>query len=96
MTYQQSVFKRYHSDKHLSEFLPTRWQQKSTGIDVEQNYVTVTLCIKLCCLATEAHACEHSSAHVSIIQYCDPSVCLSVCPSVCLMSIAHKRCILGL
>jgi len=24
-----------------------RWQQKSTGIDVEQNYVTVTLCIKL-------------------------------------------------
>ena len=22
--------------------LPTRWRQKSTGIDVEQNYVTVT------------------------------------------------------
>ena len=36
------VFKRYHSDKHFSEFLPARWQQKSTGIDVEQNYVTVT------------------------------------------------------
>jgi len=25
--------------------LLTRWRQKSTGIDVEQNYVTVTLCI---------------------------------------------------
>ena len=45
LTYQQSVFKRYHSDKHFLEFLPTRWRQKSTGIDMEQNYVTVTLCI---------------------------------------------------
>ena len=34
-------FKRYHSDKHFPEFLPTRWRQKSTGIDMEQNYVTV-------------------------------------------------------
>jgi len=25
------------------EFLPTRWRQKSTGIDTEQNYVNVTL-----------------------------------------------------
>jgi len=38
-------FKFYHSDKHFSEFLPTRWRQKLTGIDIEQNYVTVTLCI---------------------------------------------------
>ena len=30
------VSKRYHSDKHLSEFLPTRWRQKSTGIDEEK------------------------------------------------------------
>ena len=44
LTYRQSVFKRYHSDKHLSEFLPTRWRQKSTGKDMGQNYVTVTLC----------------------------------------------------
>jgi len=43
--YQQSVFKRSHSDKLFSEYLPARWWQKSTGIDVEQNYVTVTLCI---------------------------------------------------
>jgi len=34
---------RYHSVKHFSEFLPTRWQLKSTGIDKEQNDVTVTL-----------------------------------------------------
>jgi len=27
------------------EFIPTRWLRKSTGIDIEQNYVTVTLCI---------------------------------------------------
>ena len=45
LTYQQSAFKRYHSAKHFSEFLPTRWRQKSTGIDMEPNYVTVTLCI---------------------------------------------------
>ena len=25
--------------------LPTRWRQKSTGIDMKQNYVTITLCI---------------------------------------------------
>ena len=35
LTYQQSIFKRYHSDQHFSEFLPTRWRQKSTGIDTE-------------------------------------------------------------
>ena len=47
LTYQQSVFKCYHSDIHVhfSEFLTTRWWQKSTGIDIEQNYVTVTPCI---------------------------------------------------
>jgi len=27
--------------------LPTRWRQKSTGIDMEQNYVIVALCIKV-------------------------------------------------
>jgi len=42
-TYQQSVFKRYHSGKHFSEFLLTRWRQKSSGTDMEQNYVTVIL-----------------------------------------------------
>jgi len=30
----------------VSNILPTRWRQKSTGIDMEQSYVTVTLCIK--------------------------------------------------
>ena len=47
LTYQQSVFKRYHSDNHFSEFLPTRWRRKSTVIDMEQNYVTVSLRIHL-------------------------------------------------
>jgi len=41
--HRQSVFERYHSDKHFSEFLPTTWRQKSTGIDMERNYVTVAL-----------------------------------------------------
>ena len=45
LTYQQSVFMHFHSDKDFSEFLPTRWRQKSTDIDMEQNYVTVALCI---------------------------------------------------
>ena len=44
LTYQQSVSKRYHSDKRFS-VLPTRWRQKSTGIEMAQNYVTVTVCI---------------------------------------------------
>ena len=35
----------YHSDKHFSDFLPTRWRQKSADIDMEQNHVTVTVCI---------------------------------------------------
>ena len=43
LTCQQSVFKRYHSDKHFSQFLPTKWRQKSTGIDMEQHYVTVSI-----------------------------------------------------
>ena len=45
LTCQQSVFKRYHTDKHFSEFSPTRRRQKWTDIDMEQIYVTVTLCI---------------------------------------------------
>ena len=45
LTYQQIVFVRYHRDRHSSEFLTARWRQKSTGIDMEQNYVTVTLSI---------------------------------------------------
>jgi len=63
--YQQSVFKCYHSDQLFSEFLPTRWRQKSADTDMEQNYVTVTLysircghcyihsvvCLRLCLLA---------------------------------------------
>jgi len=30
---------------NIYQSLPTRWRQKSTGIDMEQNDVTVTLCI---------------------------------------------------
>jgi len=46
LTYQQSVSKLYQSDRHLSHIvLPTKWRQKSAGMDVEQNYVTVTLYI---------------------------------------------------
>ena len=52
LTYQQSVFKRYHSDKHFSEFLPATWRQKSTGIDMERNYAAVTLCILFLALHT--------------------------------------------
>jgi len=38
---KRRLFKRYHGDKHFSQFLRTRWRQKSTGM--EQNYVAVTL-----------------------------------------------------
>ena len=33
---KHSVFKRHHSDKHMSQFLPIRWRQKSSGTDMEQ------------------------------------------------------------
>jgi len=46
LTDQQSVFKRYHSKKHM-RVLPTKWRRKPAGIDMERNYVTVTLCFKL-------------------------------------------------
>jgi len=29
--------------KDFKELLPSRWWQKSTGIDMEQNYITVSL-----------------------------------------------------
>jgi len=32
-----------NSDKHFSEFLPTRLRQKSTTIDIEQNYAVVSI-----------------------------------------------------
>jgi len=56
--YQQTVFKRYHSDKHLSEFLPTRWRQKSAGIDSLWNKITVTLCINW---QPKARICENEN-----------------------------------
>ena len=43
LTYQQSIFNCYHSDKHFSEFYLQDGGKKSTGIDMEQNYITVTL-----------------------------------------------------
>jgi len=46
MTYQQSVFKHYHSDRHFSQFYLQDGGKKPTGIDMEQNYVTVTLHIR--------------------------------------------------
>jgi len=46
MTCQQSVFKRYHSDKHFSQFyLQYGGKNQLARIDMEQNYVAVTLCI---------------------------------------------------
>jgi len=36
---------------NIYQILPTRWRQKSTGIDLELNYVTVTLCIAVSLLA---------------------------------------------
>jgi len=45
ITYYQSVFKRYHSDKHFSEFYLEDGGKNELAIDMEHNYVTVTLCI---------------------------------------------------
>jgi len=41
---------------YFSRVLPTRWQQKSTGIDMEQNtYVTVNPCVVSNTNESEAH-----------------------------------------
>jgi len=64
------VFKRYHSDKHRSEFLPTRWRQKSTGIDMEQNYVTVTPCIAELLNACVLFLQSHTQERVLITELC--------------------------
>ena len=45
LTYQQSVFKRYRKEKFFLQIFTYKMAAKSTGIDVEQNYVTVTLWI---------------------------------------------------
>jgi len=37
--------------------LPTRWRQKSTGIDMKQSYVTVTLCRLLSTKVVDGRAC---------------------------------------
>ena len=34
--------------------LPTRWRQKSSSIDMEQNYITVILCITVLLLGLVA------------------------------------------
>jgi len=66
----------------LRVFLPTRWRQKSTGIDIEQNYVTATVCIGL------IFVCMH--AVLSPVQW---EICCSkcngflFCPSVCLSQV---------
>jgi len=33
------------------EFLPTRWRQKSSGLDIERNYATVSPCIQIKAMA---------------------------------------------
>ena len=45
--YWQSVFKWYHSNKHFSQFYPQDGGEiiKPASIDMERNYVIVTLCI---------------------------------------------------
>ena len=48
-------FKRHHSDKHFSEFLPTRWRQKSTGKDMEPKlYHCHPMYKPTCCFSSAA------------------------------------------
>jgi len=73
--YRQSVFKRYRSDKHFWEFLvflSTRWRQKSTGIDMESNYVTVThICHCHCIFARPRSRPEDNNTGL-FISGCEP------------------------
>jgi len=51
--------------------LPTRWRQKSTGIDVEQNYVTVTLCINPKQIGTEMSVLLDNRSHKQFDRFGD-------------------------
>jgi len=44
---QQSVFQRYHSEKHLSRVLPTRWRRKPAGIEITSLSPYVFQCCRL-------------------------------------------------
>jgi len=43
----KSAFQRQQS-KNILSVLPTIWRRKPAGIDMERNYVIVTLCIDIC------------------------------------------------
>jgi len=62
--------KRYHSDKQFSEFLPTRWRQQSTGMDIGQNNVTVNLCIVLYRVATSSGVVMYVMLHNALPYRC--------------------------
>ena len=44
---QQSVFQRYHSEKHLSRVLPTRWRRKPASIEITSLSPYVFQCCRL-------------------------------------------------
>ena len=58
--------------------LPTRWRRKPAGIDMNRNYVTVTLCIRREC------ACSHSR---TCLDYYG-AVILRRCNGSCLRTVA--------
>ena len=68
-------FKRYHGDKHFSEFFSYKMSAKSTGIDMAQNYVIITLCVPVGDVVIPAKA----FARDYVITGVGLSVCLSVC-----------------
>ena len=47
LIYRKSVLK-WQQSNNISNSLPTRWRRKPANIDMERNYVTVTLCICNC------------------------------------------------
>ena len=63
LTYQQSVFKPYHSNKDFS-----------AGIDMKQNYVTVTLCIRVVRCNLRGGKMPGEKCPVSLAMY--PARCL--------------------
>jgi len=85
LAYEQSVLKRYHGDKHFSEFLPTRWRQKSTETKLLHCHPIDGCCSWDCYKAVErlvqCRTVAFGSARVSLSQNMRTCLCFTTCSS---------------
>jgi len=94
--------KIYHSDKHFSGFLRTRWWPKSAGVYMEQNYalspyvypavVTVECAIPHgeCRRGEDAENARHENASNAIVWNTECCICLLPSRNACVDKKEHQ------